>query len=138
MDVSVNSVNNGGQQRHKPGFAAFTGNAQQVVVVDVADVERQGFGNTQAAAVEQGKNRGVAPSSPGFGTEFRGGVQNVKGFVNIERFGQDFGQTRRTDDADGGILSQVVPVQPAEKLRTAESSRASEVFSRFLAARLLM
>ena len=64
LPVSFHGVGYGRQKRYNPRFLPLTGYPHKILIVQIADIQGQGFRNTQSAAVEQGKDGLVAQAYP--------------------------------------------------------------------------
>lgn len=75
-EIGFDGLPNGRQNRNDPLFAALADDSNNIAFRHVAAGETQGFSDTKATTVKQGRKRLVAKTDPGFVREFRDGFQH--------------------------------------------------------------
>lgn len=96
--VSLDRLDDDGQQRHQPCLVALAGDTQRRRAgADIVWRHVQRLGDAQAAAIEQGQHSRIARGDPGFIMHLRLVADDGDGLGVRQRFRQRFRLLRRAD-----------------------------------------
>jgi hypothetical protein len=113
-DVGLDCLHRSRQHGHQAHLAALAGDAQHVVIGrhrGVATVEVEGFGNTQATAIQQREHCGITRRHPGFGVF--AADHDLAGCGSGQRLGDGMWQLWRAQRGNCRVTQNAVEVEPA-------------------------